>query len=54
VELWEKDNIIPILKKGKEQDSGNSQPLTSVPGKILLNYPLQIPLQMLDPAWGNS
>lgn len=36
MELWEKDNIIPIFKKGEEQDPGNSQPHLS-PGKIMLD-----------------
>lgn len=36
VELWEKDNIIPIVKKGKEQDSGMVT-VISVLEKIMLS-----------------
>uniref|UniRef100_A0A8B9PKM6 Reverse transcriptase domain-containing protein n=1 Tax=Apteryx owenii TaxID=8824 RepID=A0A8B9PKM6_APTOW len=34
---WKKANVIPVFKKGKEEDPGNYRPvsLTSIPGKVM-------------------
>ncbi|CAM5168179.1 unnamed protein product [Natator depressus] len=50
LEDWKKANVVPIFKKGKEEDPGNSRPvsLTSVPGKIMEQVLKESILKHLD------
>ncbi|CAM4597055.1 unnamed protein product [Lepidochelys kempii] len=50
LEDWKKANVVPIFKKGKEEDPGNYRPvsLTSVPGKIMEHVLKESILKHLD------
>ncbi|KFV68941.1 RNA-directed DNA polymerase from mobile element jockey, partial [Dryobates pubescens] len=41
---WKKANVIPVFKKGKEEDPGHYRPvsLTSIPGKMMEQLILEV------------
>ncbi|CAM4632151.1 unnamed protein product [Lepidochelys olivacea] len=47
---WKKANVVPIFKKGKEEDPGNYRPvsLTSIPGKIMEGVLKESILKLLE------
>ncbi|KFV84315.1 RNA-directed DNA polymerase from mobile element jockey, partial [Struthio camelus australis] len=43
-EDWKKASVTPVFKKGKEEEPGNSRPvsLTSIPGKVVEQLLLEV------------